>query len=198
MNFLAHLTLGYGNKDWIYGQFIADAVKGKQYEILPHSIKQGVLAHRYVDHQTDSHQATLALRALMREDFGLLTPIVIDVMFDHILAMRWEELFTTSIDAEINHFHDILENHPHPMPARAKSLSQHLIQQQWLKRYATHAGMESTFQQMAKRFPHGANLHHAMTTFGRFEVEIHSTFLLVYPEIRHACEKIMSTFGSHS
>ena len=198
MNFLAHLTLGYGNADWIYGQFIADAIKGKQYQDLPHAIKQGVLAHRYVDHRTDSHETTLTLRAALRGSFGLMTPIVIDVMFDHVLALRWEEWYTTSIDEEINHFHEVLENHPYPMPDRAKTLSHHLIQQQWLSRYTSVEGMETTFQQMAKRFPNGAILHNAMSTFERFESEIHETFLRVYPEIRIECEKIMSTFGSHS
>lgn len=198
MNFLAHLTLGYGNPDWIYGQFIADAIKGKQYQELPHAIKQGVLAHRYVDHQTDSHESTLKLRAALRGSFGLLTPIVIDVMFDHVLALHWTDWFTASIEEEIIHFHKILENHPYPMPSRAKMLSRHLIEQQWLIRYSSVEGMERTFEQMAKRFPHGAILHDAMSTFERFESEIHATFLSVYPEIRFECEKIMSTFGSHS
>ena len=195
MNFLAHLTLGFKHPDWTYGQFIADAVKGSQHDQLPTDIRIGVLAHRYVDYHTDTHPATLQLREKLRGNFGLLTPIVIDVLFDHALAIHWNEYHATPMDEEIDFYHELLVNHPHPMPVKAKTLAEYMIGQKWLHRYASTEGMEITFHQMSKRFPNGHQLAQVMRELAPFERDLHDTFALVYPEIREGCEKIIPTFG---
>jgi acyl carrier protein phosphodiesterase len=195
VNFLAHLSLGFKHPDWTYGQFIADAVKGSRHEELPIDIRTGVLAHRYVDYHTDTHPATLRLREKLRVKFGLMTPIVIDVLFDHALAVQWNEYHTTQLDEEIDFYHELLANHPHPMPANAKRLAEYMIGQEWLRRYSSYEGLDITFHQMSKRFPNGPQLTQVMREFPAFEKDLHDTFASVYPEIREGCEKIIPTFG---
>ena len=52
MNFLGHLILSGTNPDVIFGNFIADSVKGKSYLLLPDSIQKGIVLHRVIDNFT--------------------------------------------------------------------------------------------------------------------------------------------------
>ena len=55
MNFLAHIYLS-GDNDLIkIGNFMADGIRGKEYENYPDAIQKGILLHRAIDTYTDSH-----------------------------------------------------------------------------------------------------------------------------------------------
>ena len=55
MNFLAHTHLSQNNEDVIFGNFIADSVKGKSYLKYRTDIITGILLHRNIDLFTDRH-----------------------------------------------------------------------------------------------------------------------------------------------
>ena len=49
MNYLAHIYLSFDNKPLAVGNFIADAVKGKQYLKYPEEIQKGIQLHNQYD-----------------------------------------------------------------------------------------------------------------------------------------------------
>jgi acyl carrier protein phosphodiesterase len=49
MNHLAHLYLSSDKEEEMVGQFIADAVKGNDFNLYSPDIRQGILLHRWVD-----------------------------------------------------------------------------------------------------------------------------------------------------
>ena len=57
VNYLAHIYLSFDNKPRAVGNFIADAVKGKQYLKYPDEIQKGIQLHRAIDTFTDQHEA---------------------------------------------------------------------------------------------------------------------------------------------
>jgi len=59
MNYLAHLLLSGNDEDVIFGNFIGDAVKGKQYQDYSPQIQKGILLHRQIDTFTDAHPVYL-------------------------------------------------------------------------------------------------------------------------------------------
>jgi acyl carrier protein phosphodiesterase len=67
MNFLAHIYLSGDSEDLLIGNFIADFVKGKQYEQFVGSIQKGIFLHRQIDYFTDTH-------ALVRQSTKRLQP----------------------------------------------------------------------------------------------------------------------------
>ena len=55
MNFLAHIYLS-GDNDLIkIGNFMADGIRGRQYEKYPLEIQKGIILHRAIDTFTDAH-----------------------------------------------------------------------------------------------------------------------------------------------
>lgn len=55
MNFLAHIYLSGNNELLKIGNFMADGIRGKQFEIYPKAIQNGILLHRAIDSFTDAH-----------------------------------------------------------------------------------------------------------------------------------------------
>ena len=55
MNYLAHIYLSGNDPDLIFGNFIADAVPGKQYKNYSNRIQEGIILHREIDSFTDQH-----------------------------------------------------------------------------------------------------------------------------------------------
>ena len=53
MNYLAHIYLSGNDPDLIFGNFIADAVPGKQYKNYSNRIQEGIILHREIDSFTD-------------------------------------------------------------------------------------------------------------------------------------------------
>ncbi|MET0944640.1 MAG: DUF479 domain-containing protein, partial [Flavobacterium sp.] len=49
MNFLAHIYLS-GDNDLIkIGNFMADGIRGKQFEHFPEDVQKGIILHRFID-----------------------------------------------------------------------------------------------------------------------------------------------------
>lgn len=53
MNFLAHAHLSGENEDILFGNFVADAVKGNEVMNFEGDIRQGIRLHRKIDVFTD-------------------------------------------------------------------------------------------------------------------------------------------------
>ena len=90
MNFLAHTHLSPDNDDIIFGNFIADAIKGKSYLVYRKDIVTGILHHRSIDVFTDRHPIVKNSKSLVRTHFGKYSGIVVDIYYDHFLARNWE------------------------------------------------------------------------------------------------------------
>ena len=89
MNFLAHIYLSGEDEKLMVGNFIGDYVKGKDYENYPTPIREGILLHRQIDFFTDSHSQFREAKKLLVEEFGLYSGIIIDLLYDHLLAKNW-------------------------------------------------------------------------------------------------------------
>ncbi len=66
MNFLGHLYLAGNEPLVIVGNFMADAVKGRDLSRFPAAVEQGIRRHRAIDAFTDEHPLQLAGRRTRR------------------------------------------------------------------------------------------------------------------------------------
>jgi len=87
MNLLAHLYLSKDINDLMIGNFIGDFVKGNQYLNYSAEIQNGILLHREIDSFSDMHEAHKATRDRFRKGFGLHSGVVVDIVYDHYLAI---------------------------------------------------------------------------------------------------------------
>lgn len=74
MNFLAHIYLSDDKPLLQIGNFIADSVKGRQVELYPPTIQEGIRLHRAIDAYTDAHPTVAQSVARLRPSQASLLP----------------------------------------------------------------------------------------------------------------------------
>lgn len=189
MNHLAHLMLARNSDELMLGGFIADAVKGKKYLDFDKEISKGILLHRFIDNFTDTHKEVSELKKLLRPQFGLLSGVVIDMLYDHILAKHWNEFNADSLELFSQYAYLVFEKYASIMPERNQQLLPYMRNENWLLNYATIAGMTRTFNGMARRIRKGEMLLQASQFILDHEIILKESFFRFYPELMKACEE---------
>ena len=118
MNFLAHLLLAGEDEDLRLGALFGDFVRGRaELETFRPRVQLGIMLHRHIDAYTDSLPEMARLRAGFPAEFRRYAGIIIDLAFDHQLALSWEQRGTRSLelfDAEVR---AMLARHEPEVPA---------------------------------------------------------------------------------
>ncbi|MDR2871751.1 MAG: ACP phosphodiesterase [Xanthomonadaceae bacterium] len=127
MNFIGHALLAQrGNDDFLFGNLVADGIKGSDLSALPDDVARGVRLHRRVDSGIDRHPCVSALRARMPA--RRVAGIALDLVWDHFLSRDW---LTPELAERC---YAVLSSHP--IPERSASLVSRLLQGRWLEHYA--------------------------------------------------------------
>ena len=151
MNFLAHIYLS-GESDQVkIGNFIGDFVKGQAYRDYPKLISRGILMHRNVDSYTDGNPVVKKTILFFRQKYGLYAGIVVDILYDHFLAVEWHQHALIDLQDFILAFYHVLENNFHFLPERVQSFTPRFIQLNWLATYHELSGVEKVLDRMSKR-----------------------------------------------
>jgi len=86
MNFLAHIYLSGQDELIKIGNFMADTVKGKNYQNYPKKLKIGILLHRFIDSYTDSHVVFRQTTKRLHPNYGHYSGVLADMFYDHFLC----------------------------------------------------------------------------------------------------------------
>ena len=146
MNYLAHLYLSGEDESIMFGNFIGDYVKGKQYQNFQQKIQTGILLHRQIDWFTDQHPIAKACAVRFRTNYGRYSGIVTDVIFDHFLAVNWRNYSIYSLRQYSKNVHAVLLSNFSILPMRVKLFLPFLIQH---KRLESYAGLDGIWQSLA-------------------------------------------------
>ncbi|PKQ65864.1 hypothetical protein BZG02_02340 [Labilibaculum filiforme] len=164
MNFLAHQYLS-GESDKVkIGNFIGDFIKGNKYQDYPPEVQKGILLHRNIDHFTDHHPIVLQSSNRFKKGYKRYSGVVIDVIYDHFLARKWDEYHTQSISRFVNKSHEILVKNFLILPAKVKLFLPFLIQSRRLESYSSMDGLQAALEIMARRTSLPAQTDYAIKT----------------------------------
>jgi len=158
MNHLAHLYLSSDNEEEMVGQFIADAVKGNDFNLYSPNIRQGILLHRWVDSYTDTHEMVKELRAAYRPKLGLYSGVLIDLVFDYFLAKDFYKHSGRKLEEFQQYTFRVLNKHEFVFPDKMKKYFFHMKDKEFMLKYANPVGMAAIVQQMGMRIPRGESL----------------------------------------
>jgi acyl carrier protein phosphodiesterase len=165
MNHLAHLYLSSNNEEEMVGQFIADAVKGNDFNDYTPNIRQGILLHRWVDSYTDTHELVKELRAEYRPKLGLYSGVLIDLVFDHFLARDFQWHSGRELSEFQQFTFSVLNKHEEKFPERMKNYFFHMKDKEFMMKYAHPVGMAVIVRQMGMRSARGEALIQAGDSF---------------------------------
>lgn len=137
MNFLAHAWLARGGgDDFLYGNLIADGVKGRNLDDWPPDVARGIRHHRHVDAFVDNHAVTRTILARSPRRGRRYMGIALDLVWDHFVALDLgeEEGEAPSV---VSRTYRLLASRS--APSRLAPMVPVLVEQDWLRRYADFA-----------------------------------------------------------
>ncbi len=161
MNYLGHLLVSGNDPLVITGNFMADAVKGRDLSSYSSGLQQGIRLHRRIDVFTDNHPITLTGRDRLREHCGKYAGVALDVLYDHCIATTWNELHDEPLPLFADRIYALLTAHADLMPERTRMMLPYMVRGNWLGTYATVEGVGRALDGMSRRVPAGIRLRGA-------------------------------------
>ncbi|WP_018749390.1 acyl carrier protein phosphodiesterase [Chitiniphilus shinanonensis] len=185
MNYLAHLYLaGTSSADRV-GGLMGDFVKGPLPGRLPQPLADGVALHRAIDAWAEGHPAFRASRARVSAARRRVSGIMVDLFYDHFLALHWTRFVPRPLEAFARDAYAEVAREarwlPEPLAAVLPAMQRH----DWLSSYRDPANVAFALERMAERRLRQPNpLAGGGAELGERYGEFEADFLAFLPDAR--------------
>lgn len=186
LNYLAHQHLSFGHDQIMVGNFIADAVKGKDWKNYSEGIQLGIEVHRFIDSFTDTHSLPLESRKLLYGHFGKYAAVVQDVFYDHFLARDWPEYSNEPLHRFAQKVYLTLQSHRDALNERSVRTLHYMSMQNWLEGYAAREGIDRALKGMATRASFVSHMDNALPALDAHFHELQDHFSVFFPQLESA------------
>lgn len=184
MNYLAHIYLSGDNKMIKIGNFMADSIRGKSYEVYERDIKRGILLHRAIDSFTDMHPIYRQSKHRLHSKYGHYSGVIMDIFYDHFLAKNWSLYSKIPLEEFTTDFYILLETNYEILTDKVKSIIPHMRNKNWLLSYSTIDGMQTIMNQMNHRIKNQVPIDESILELQEYYTEFESEFKLFFTEIQ--------------
>ncbi len=185
MNYLAHLILSEDFEFVKIGNFIADAIKGRKYELYPDKIQVGILLHRQIDWFTDNHSIVKQSKRRLDSRYGHYKGVIIDILYDHFLAKNWQEYSDIPLKEFADDFHKSLHENFNLLPERTQYLFAFMKEHDLLTNYANIEGIEKVLIGMNRRTKGVSQMHLAIHDLKEHYLDFEKDFSLFFKKLRN-------------
>lgn len=196
MNFLAHLYLSGNEEELMIGNFIADHVKGKQINSYSEGIVKGIQLHRQIDSYTDSHETVLESKLRLRKRYRHYAPVIIDIFYDHFLAVNWHNYSSIALGEYSQYIHTIISKYQAILPEKSNFFFQYMLKNDILEAYSKVIGIERVLKGMARRTPFESGMETATEELVEYYALFEQEFTHFFPQLRHFVEMQLLTFST--
>jgi len=176
LNFLGHIFLTPNDDEILLGNFIADSVKGNPEKFYSGKIVEGIRFHRAIDEFTDKHPLVKQGAARFRNTQSRYATVVIDVIYDHILASKWTEFHTLELNDLAQSVYQRLEAQSNHFPAPVKRYFPYMQEQNWLYNYQFEWGILKALEGLDRRSANETQMHLALDVYKESEAEFLAEF----------------------
>lgn len=184
MNFLSHLYLAGNSEGLIIGNFIADAVKGSDFNKYAPEIQQGILLHRKIDTYTDSHLIVEQSKQRLRNKYKKYAGVIVDIYYDHYLAANWHHYSDEKLNDYSQRLYKLIQENHLLLPYNSARFTKYMIQYNILEAYSKLEGIERVLKGMANRTTFESNMEHAIHDLVEHYSLFENEFKLFFPELQ--------------
>ena len=183
MNFLAHIYLS-GDNDLIkIGNFMADGIRGKQFENYPLEIQKGIILHRSIDTFTDAHPVFRQSTKRLHQNYHHYAGVIVDVLYDHFLAKNWKNYSDEKLTEFVDRFYQSLVNNKQLLSDRTVTIMPIMFKENWLVAYESIDGIKHILTQMDRRTKNQSNMRFAVQDLTDFYSEFENEFTTFFKEL---------------
>ena len=184
MNFLSHLYLAGNSEGLILGNYIADSVKGSDFNNFSKEIQQGIILHRKIDTFTDSHPVVEQSKQRLREKYKKYAGVIVDIYYDHYLAINWNIYSDVELETFVNNIYFIINNNLSILPIKSAMFTKYMLQHNILLGYAKLEGIEKVLKGMARRTSFESNMEYAIDDLKEHFILFENEFKEFFPELK--------------
>lgn len=187
MNFLAHLWLADGDDGLRLGAMLGDFVRGSMdHSHLPPEVQKGIQLHRFIDQFMDGLPEMAELRQKFSPPFRRYAGIIIDVAFDHQLALRWNQysdLTLEQFDADVR---TLLDHYQDWLPEELKGFMRYADRRGLFASYREKDEILHSLYGLGKRLSRTNPLHRVDEIWDQHADDFARGFEQVFPQVQAA------------
>jgi acyl carrier protein phosphodiesterase len=201
MNFLAHLCLANGDSGLMLGGLFGDFVRGRRVlRSFPEPVRQGIVLHRYIDKCTDQSTVFKKLRPRFPREFRRYAGIIIDLAFDHELAVNWWRYMPGSLERFDLEVRDLLGENTDMVPEKLTSFMSYADRHGLFTAYREEDVILYALAGVGTRLSRPNPLHRVAEIWPELAPEFKTAFREFFPQIQSTVfewrERMSTTTGS--
>nr|WP_246389788.1 ACP phosphodiesterase [Halomonas cerina] len=182
---MAHAWLARGGSDdFLYGNLIADGVKGADLSAWPAAVAAGIRHHRRVDAFVDAHPVVADALARAPREQRRYAGIALDLVWDHFVARRLE--LDREESALVKRCYCLLADRP--APDRLAAMMPVLVEQDWLHGYADFAFTCRAVARIGRRLSGPNRLAELVPWLEADYANLAADFRCLWPAVKAALE----------
>jgi acyl carrier protein phosphodiesterase len=118
---------------------------------MPAGFLSGMKCHRAIDAFTDYHPIVHRSRARLAAKFPRITGILIDIYYDHFLALNWESYSDCTLRGFTEMVYPELRNHTLNLPGQAQEMIDFILREDRFHAYRSIDGIRHTLEGVSRR-----------------------------------------------
>ena len=190
MNFLAHLYLSQNETNIMIGNFIADHIRGNNYEGFSKEIQQGIFLHREIDTFTDAHEIVRKSKRRLHERYRHYDGVIIDIFYDYFLAKNWDDYSEIPLDVYTDGINKMFGEISDELPVKSQNFIKYMIEYNILFNYKNKEGITKVLNGMNARTKGKSQMNLAIEDLNLLETELEEDFTLFFKDlIAHTNQK---------
>ncbi len=190
MNYLAHVFLSGDDEEILFGNFIADSVKGKQTELYSEGVKKGIVLHRLIDAYTDTHPVVQQTKERLRSKYKKYAPVIADMYYDHFLASSFTDYSEEPLKVYTSRIYTLINRNFEMLPPRIQSFFPHMMQHNWLLSYGEIAGIRQALSGLSRRTSFESGMETAASELQENYTLYAHDFKAFFPELMEYAEQV--------
>jgi acyl carrier protein phosphodiesterase len=190
LNYLAHVFLSGDDKELLLGNFIADAVKGKQMDLYAPGVIKGIRLHRLIDSYTDTHPVVAETKARLRPGYKKYAPVIADLYYDHFLAKNFQVYSSIALPVFTTSVYELIQQYYETLPDRVQQFFPYMMRQDWLRSYSTIDGIGQALSGLSRRTTFTSGMETASTELRRNYEAYQHDFTTFFPELIDYVERV--------
>jgi len=166
------------------GNVIADWVKGQARVGLSDGVRRGIACHLEIDLFTDAHPIVRASQARIEPPYRRFAAVLVDVFYDHYLAIDWDQYCAVPLKTWIARVYDQFAGYAGPLPPDVHAGLMRMRDHDWLGSYFTVEGIDVILKRMSRRLSRPTVIGDGATELVAHYDGLRSDFRTFFPELQ--------------
>lgn len=188
MNWLAHALLSKPDVEFRLGNLLADLVKGRDRQTMTAAFQEGCRHHQKIDAFTDNHASVHRSRARIGGGYRHATGILVDIFYDHFLALDWMRYSAEPLDTFTARLYSDMRVGMSHFSDEARQALEGMVTEDRLGSYRRLDGIEAALRRvsmrLAARIGEDLKLERGITELTANFDGLRSDFDVFFPQLR--------------